>query len=201
MRNLLVISLLLSACLDLDALTASRGQPPVDAQSDAASPSDLATLPAIACKSGRGTPLSDRAVACQAVLSRSGDITSSCGSGWSICDSIPTTPEACAALSGGFFASAQRGSQLHVPPGPGLACTWSGPRADVDQRFLLGCGTAKTTYESPVPCGGFTQAMLCRNGAAEASTVWDCLIGSRPGDVDFADVINTDGGGGVLCCR
>lgn len=203
MRNLFVISLLLSACLDLDALTVGRGQPPGDAQSDAAPPADLAALPMAACRSGRGTPLSERAVGCQAALAKPGDITSSCGSGWTLCASLPTTPEACAALTGGFFASSQRGSQLHIPPGPGLACTWSGAMADVNQRFIFGCGggSTKTLYDSSVPCGGFTRALLCRNGSAEAPTVWDCLIGSRPGDVDFADVVNTDLLGGVLCCR
>lgn len=201
LRWLLLLLLLLAGCLDLDSLQSGRGQGAAQAPSDAATPADLAALPASACRSGRGTTITDRAVACLATLMRPGDVTSSCGSGWSLCDSLPTTPEACAALSGGFFASAQRGSQLHVPPGPGLACTWSGPRADVDQRFIFGCGsTTKTLYESPVPCGGFTRALLCRNGSAEASTVWDCLIGSRPGDVDFADVTNA-GEGGVLCCR
>jgi hypothetical protein len=199
-RNLLVISLLLSACLDLDAL--QRGQPAAQSPTDAGPPADLAALPATACRSGRGTPLSERAVACQAVLARSGDITSSCGAGWALCESLPVSAEVCAALPGGFYASSQRGGQLHVPPGPSLACTWSGPMADVNQRFLLGCGGTgvKTLYESPVTCGGFARALLCRNGSAEASTSWDCLIGSRPGDSDFADVVNT-GEGGVLCCR
>lgn len=201
MRNLLVISVLLSACLDLDAL--QRGQPPSQAPTDAGPPADLAALPLSACRSGRGTPLGERAVACQANLTRPGDITNSCGMGWSLCESLPTTPEVCASLAGGFFASSQRGGQLHVPPGPSLACTWSGPMADVNQRFLLGCGGTgvKTLYESPVTCGGFARALLCRNGSAEASTSWDCLIGSRPGDADFADVVNTDNQGGVLCCR
>lgn len=202
MRNLLVISLLLSACLDLEALQRG-GQPPAQSPADAAPPADLAALPMAACRSGRGTPLSERAVACQANLTRPGDITNSCGMGWSLCESLPTTPEVCASLAGGFFASSQRGGQLHVPPGPSLACTWSGPMADVNQRFLLGCGGTgvKTLYESPVTCGGFARALLCRNGSAEASTSWDCLIGSRPGDADFADVVNTDNQGGVLCCR
>jgi hypothetical protein len=199
---LLPIIGLAAACLDLEALQRG-GQPPSQAPADAAPPADLAALPMAACKSGRGTPMTERAVACQANLSRPGDITAACGSGWSLCETIPTTPEGCAGLSGGFYASSQRGSQLHVPPGPSLACTWSGPRADVDQRFLFGCGGAgvKTLYESPMPCGGFGRTLLCRNGSAEAATTWDCLIGSRPGDSDFADVTNTDGTGGVLCCR
>lgn len=146
--------------------------------------------------------MTERAVACLAVLSRPGDITAACGSGWSLCESLPVSAETCAALPGGFYASNQRGSQLHIPPGPSLTCTWSGPRADVDQRFLFGCGSGvKTLYDSPVTCGGFARALLCRNGSAEASTSWDCLLGSRPGDVDFADVVNTDQAGGVLCCR
>jgi hypothetical protein len=197
----LVCALALPACLDLNALQRG-GQPPSQAPTDAAPPADLAALPLSACRSGRGTPLSERAVACQAVLAKPGDITNSCGSGWALCETIPTTPEVCASLTGGFYASSQRGSQLHVPPGPSLACTWSGPRADVDQRFLFGCGsTLKTTYDAPVPCGGFQRVILCRNGSAEAPTTWDCLIGSRPGDSDFADIVNTDGTGGVLCCR
>lgn len=198
-----LLPLLLAACFDLDALQSGRGQPPSQTPADAGPPADLAALPATACRSGRGTPLSERAVACQAVLAKPGDITNSCGSGWNLCESLPVSAEVCAALPGGFYASNQRGSQLHVPPGPGLACTWSGPRADVDQRFLFGCGggSTKTMYESPVTCGGFARALLCRNGSAEAPTTWDCLIGSRPGDADFADIVNTDGTGGVLCCR
>ncbi len=85
-----------------------------------------------------------------------------------------------------------------------MVCSWSGPMADVDQRFLFGCGGgggAKTLYESTVACGGFGRALLCRNGSPEAPTSWDCLIGSRPGDADFADISNKDGTGGVLCCR
>lgn len=198
----LFVMLILTACLDLDALQSGRGQPAAQTPADAAPPADLAALPMAACRSGRGTPLSERSVACQAALAKPGDITNSCGMGWSLCETIPTTPEACASLTGGFYASSQRGSQLHVPPNPSLICTWSGPRADVDQRFLFGCGsTPKTMYESPVSCGGYTRALLCRNGGAEAATTWDCLIGSRPGDVDFADVTNTDQAGGVLCCR
>lgn len=196
-----LLPLLLAACLDLDALQRG-GQPPAQVPMDAAPP-DLAALPLSACRSGRGTPIASTAVACQAVLAKPGDITNSCMPGWSLCESLPTTPEVCASLAGGFFASSQRGGQLHVPPGPSLACTWSGPMADVNQRFLLGCGGTgvKTLYESPVTCGGFARALLCRNGSAEASTSWDCLIGSRPGDADFADVVNTDNQGGVLCCR
>lgn len=200
LRRWLILPILAASCLDLDAL--QRGQPAAQSPTDAAPPADLAALPATACRSGRGTPLTERAVACQANLSRPGDITAACGSGWSLCETIPTTPEACASLPGGFYASMQRGSQLHVPPGPSLICTWNGPRADVDQRFLFGCGsTPKTMYESPVSCGGYTRALLCRNGGAEAATTWDCLLGGRPGDVDFADIVNTDGTGGVLCCR
>ena len=196
------ISVALMGCLDLDALQRG-GQPATSTQADAAPPPDLAALPLSACRSGRGTPLGERAVACLATLRQPNDITNSCGMGWSLCETLPTNAEACAALAGGFFASSQRGSQLHVPPGPSLACTWNGPRADVDQRFLFGCGGAgvKTLYDSPIACGGFSRALLCRNGSAEAATTWDCLIGSRPGDVDFADVFNTDGTGGVLCCR
>ncbi len=200
---LLLLPLTAASCLDLDALQRG-GQPPAQSPADAAPPADLAALPASACKSGRGAPLSERAVACQATLTRPGDITSSCGPGWALCEALPVSAEACASLTGGFFASSQRGSQLHVPPGPGLACTWSGPRADVDQRFLFGCGGGvggvKTMYDSPVACGGYTRALLCRNGSAEAPTTWDCLIGSRPGDADFVDVTNA-GEGGVLCCR
>ena len=145
--------------------------------------------------------MTERAVACQAALSRPGDIATSCSMGWSLCSSNPTTPEACASLPGGFFASSQRGSQLHVPPNPSLACTWGGAQADVDQRFLFGCGSAKTFYDSPSLCGGFSRALLCRNGMAEGPTTWDCLIGNPPSDADFASVVNTDKLGGVLCCR
>jgi hypothetical protein len=203
-RRWLIPIILAASCLDLDALQSGRGQPAAQAPTDAGPPADLAALPATACRSGRGTPMTERAVACQAVLAKPGDITAACGMGWSLCESIPVPAEVCASLAGGFFASSQRGSQLHVPPGPSLACTWSGPRADVDQRFLFGCGggggSTKTMYESPVTCGGFMRALLCRNGSAEAPTTWDCLIGSRPGDADFADVTNA-GEGGVLCCR
>lgn len=150
----LVCALALPSCLDLEALQRG-GQPAAQSPTDAGPPADLAALPATACKSGRGTPLTERAVACQANLSRPGDITAACGSGWSLCESIPVPAEVCASLAGGFFASSQRGSQLHVPPGPSLACTWSGPRADVDQRFIFGCGGGvKTLYDSPVTCGG-----------------------------------------------
>lgn len=154
----------------------------------------------LACKSVNGIVLGPGAVACQATLAKSGDIFAACKPGFSPCQSNPVTQQACASLPGGFYASAQRGSQLHIPPTTALNCTWNGLQADVNQRFLLGCGTtAKTTYESPVACNGFTRALLCRNGSAEGPTTWDCLIGSVPGDADFADVKNT-GEGGVLCC-
>ena len=57
---------------------------------------DLALIPTTACKLGRGTPLTDHAVSCLATLAMTGDIMNSCGSGWSLCASSPTTPEACA---------------------------------------------------------------------------------------------------------
>lgn len=155
-----------------------------------------------ACKSGAGIVLSLTAseVACQATLTKTGDIFSACKPGFGPCTSNPLPPQACAALPGGFYVGAARASQLHIPPTTALTCTWGGPQADVNQRFLMGCGTtAKTVYDSPVACNGFTRALLCRNGSAEGPTTWDCFIGSVPGDVDFADVKNT-GEGGVLCC-
>jgi hypothetical protein len=186
------------------------GGPPCGAQSSADGgsqdppPWDPQAKPSATsgCRSGMGYVLSEHAVACPGVLMQQGDVTSQCGDGWSLCPLSPLPPDRCASVPWGFFAAMPRGMQFHVPPSETLQCLWSGEGADVDQRFLFGCGsTPKTTYSAPLPCGGFSQAVLCRNGAAEAPMTCDCLLGAVPGDKDFASVTNPNPADGILCCK
>lgn len=153
------------------------------------------------CRSGTGYVLGPNAVACPAVLAAPGDITSMCGDGWELCPLNPLTVERCNTVPWGFFAASPRGMQLHVPPDESLVCSWSGPGSDANQRFLLGCGTtAKTPYDLPIPCGGFSRAVICNSGGAEAPTTWACPFGAVPGNEDFARVTQPNPTDGVLCC-